>query len=248
MKFAALALALLLAVGSQAAVLQADAPSALDHYSTMLHVGVNRLKSSLSALDNTEYSYVKETLQQALQVVDDAVTNHKDEAIAFIQTMKETASETLGFDYASVKTELTPMFQELRIREHIRQYIEKLVPIVTEFVDQYRIATETARSTVDSRVAELKQIYEANLEDTQSKLVPIRAVVQRELGNVFSKVKEMVEGYAQEYKEQALNQYRFLSSHTRDQIEAKRLEMEKVGKEIYERLVKLQEITVREVQ
>merc|ERR1711976_635522 len=69
MKFAALALALLLAVGSHAASLQADAPSDLQHARALLDMFLTQMRDSankaLDQLDGTEYSEYKATVSQS---------------------------------------------------------------------------------------------------------------------------------------------------------------------------------------
>lgn len=193
------------------------------------------------------FFFLRGPMQQALEAVDDTVTKNKNDAISFIQTMKEAASETLGFDYAAVKREVMPMLQELRIREHIGQYIEKLVPIMTQFMDEYSKATDSVVSRVEPDVQELKQIFRANSDHTKARLIPILNVFEREFTNVLSRVKQTVSGYVEEYGEQIENYKRFISSHTEAQIEGKRTQMRGVLFEIYEKLLQLQEITLREV-
>lgn len=174
--------------------------------------------------------------------IGNTVTSRKPDIIAFIETIKETTSESFMVDYERIKNELTPLFGELRIREHIAQYIERLGPIMTQVMTEYRAATDSVIPRVEPQVEELKEIFKVNAWDTKEKLMPILNVFQRELTLVYNKVKEMGTAYGEEYKEHMDLVVERLRSINPDDIAAKRPEINKLGNEILEKFIQLQEL------
>lgn len=179
-----------------------------------------------------------------LELVDNELTNRKTDIISFVETIKETFSESLGLDVERIRTELTPLFNQLRIREHVQQYIEKLGPILTIVMARYRTTTEAVVPEITPNLEDLKDTFKLNAMDTKEKLVPILSVLQRELAVVYGKVREMFDGYVQEYSEQMSGFHQQMMSLSSDK--ARMEELKVVANEIVEKLTKIQEIALRE--
>lgn len=168
--------------------------------------------------------------------------SRQSEIPALIETIKETTSESLQIDFGKIRNELTPLFNQLRIREHIDQYIERLGPILTIITADYRTATAPIITKIEPQVEELRQLFRVNAMDTKEKLIPILGVIQREFASAIGKMRELFEGHVQEYKEQMAAFTQRFQSMTPEQIELKRAEMNTVGQEIIERVNRLWEI------
>jgi len=246
MKFAALALTLLLAVGSQAAVAQTGTVSECDQAFAQLRMVTERMKIYTSRLDDTEYSLFKPWMEHILSRMEEVSTERKEEMCSIAETVRETISETFGFDYERVKAELTPMFAQLRIAEHIDQYIVKLGPILTEIATGYYTATQDIVPRIKPGVDELRDTFRTNAMDTSEKLMPILAVIQRELSAFHIKVREMVEPYVQEYREQMTGVVQRLRSLTPEEVDARREEVKRIGTQILEKFTELGNIVFRE--
>ncbi|WP_289449418.1 hypothetical protein, partial [Klebsiella pneumoniae] len=135
MKFVALALALLLAVGSQAASLQADAPSQLAHLRAALDVYLTQVKDSanraLDQLDDTEYKELKASLSQRLETMhtqikalQGSVSPVTDNIVATISDATADFRTSVMNDIDALKADLEPKRIALRdvINKHIEEY------------------------------------------------------------------------------------------------------------------------------
>lgn len=174
------------------------------------------------------------------------VATRKEEIVSFIQSAKEAASENIDINYDAIRGELTPMFEQLRIQQHIDQYIEKLGPILTVITADYRAATDTIMSKIEPQIEELGRIFQVNALDTKEKLIPIIRVFLRELTAQYNKYKAMAEQYVQETRDQ-MNQFiaRY-QSLSPEEITARNNEMYGVVNEIIEKFTKLQAIAFRQ--
>lgn len=189
---------------------------------------------------------LRDWIEWMLDGFDDMVTSRKTDIISFIETIKETSSDSFSFDYERLKSELAPLYDQLRVREHIDQYIEKLGPILSEIMTEYRAATDIIVPKITPKIEELKEIFKVNAMDTKEKLMPILAVIQRELNTVYGKVREVVNAYVQEYREHMSGVIQRFRSLTPEQLAARREEMNRVAQEILEKFTALQEIAFRE--
>merc|ERR1711915_34895 len=146
MKFVALALALLLAVGSQGASLQADAPSQLAHVRAAMDVYMTQVKESakraLDQLDDTEYKELKEHMSQRLEDMHTRIKALQTSVSPVTDSVVKTlADATAGFraaveaDIETLKAELAPKRAALKevLDRHIQEYSTQLEPIVSEY-------------------------------------------------------------------------------------------------------------------
>merc|ERR1719357_2011817 len=204
MKFVALALALLLAVGTQGASLQADAPSQLAHVWAAMDVYLTQVKDSakraLDQLDDTEYRHLKDQLSgrldemhaqiKALQASVSPVTDH------VVTTM---ADATAGFraaveaDFQALQTQLEPKRAALRevIERHLEQYRAQLEPIV----------------------ADLRSKMAVNIEETKAAMMPIVEAVRTKVSERLEELKNLAQPYVNEYKEQMVQAYDQAKKH-----------------------------------
>ncbi|XP_071753377.1 apolipoprotein A-I [Centroberyx gerrardi] len=214
MKFVALALALLLAVGSQAASLQADAPSQLDHIRSAVGLYLGQVKDSatkaLDTLDDTEYKEYKAQLTESLDSLQTQVQSLHAMAVpytdAFVgQIMESTTAirTSIMTDLDSLRAEVEPKRAELKdvIEKHIAQYRAKLDPIITEYSTKHRAEMESLKAKLEPMVEELRAMVEANVEETKTALMPIVEAVRAKMTERLEGLKEMATPYVDEYKE-----------------------------------------------
>lgn len=212
----------------------------------LLDSAVGLFSDSRCKSAHSNFFFLRDWIQQMLEHFDAMVTEKKTDIISFIETIKESYSESFDFDYERIRNELTPLFAQLRIREHIQQYIEMLGPIMTDIMTEYQAATHAIVPKIEPKVEQLRAVFRVNAMDTKEKLIPILAVLQRELTTLHGKVKEVVDGYVQEYREHVSGVVQRFQSLTPDQLAARREEANRVVQEIIEKFTQLQEIALRE--
>ncbi|XP_030637566.1 apolipoprotein A-Ia [Chanos chanos] len=217
MKFVALALTLLLAVGSQARALQADAPSQLEHYKAAAMVYLSQVKESaqraLDHLDGTEYEQYKMRLSESLdklqtyaQTAAHTLTPYGDAFAGQFMEATHHMRERVMADVEDLRTKLEPHRAELQqvLHKHAEEYRQKLEPIFQEYVTKNREEMEALRAKLHPLVEEMRQKVEANLEETKSKMVPMVEAVRAKLTERLEELRTMAAPYAAEYKEQLM--------------------------------------------
>ncbi|XP_037533351.1 apolipoprotein A-I [Nematolebias whitei] len=220
MKFVALALALLLAVGSQAASLQADAPSQLEHLRSVADVYLTQAKETaikaLDQLDGTEYEGMKGAVSQRLNDVhaqlkqlQSQVSPMTDNVVSTISDATADFRASIVSDIESLKTELEPMRAKLRevIEKHVDEYRTHMEPIIKEYQAKHDAEMEALRAKMEPVVAELRQKITTNVEETKSALVPIVEAVRTKLTQRLESLREMAVPFVEEYKEHLKQTY-----------------------------------------
>ncbi|KAM8902402.1 apolipoprotein A-I-like [Spinachia spinachia] len=220
MKFVALALALLLAVGSRAASLQADAPSQLEHVRAAVDVYLTQVKESakkaLDHLDDSEYKDLKDrlttriddlytqvkTLQGSVSPVTDSVVSTIADATADFRASVISDIDTLKADLAPKRAAL----QEV-IDRHIEQYRIILDPIITEYSAKHQADIEVLRGKLQPVVADIQSKVAVHVEETKAALIPIVEAVRTKLSERLEQLKETVGPYVEEYKDQLRSAY-----------------------------------------
>merc|ERR1712212_1348007 len=198
MKFVALALALLLAVGTQGASLQADAPSQLAHIRAAMDVYMTQVKESakkaLDQLDDTEYKAVKEQMSQRLEDMHNQIKALQTSVSPVTDSVVKTISDaTAGLraaieaDVETLKTDLEPKRIALKevIDRHIAQYSAQLEPLVAEHYAKH--VTE--------------------MDALKTKLEPIVEAVRAKVSERLEELKNMAKPYVDEYKDQMKQAY-----------------------------------------
>merc|ERR1712180_115565 len=178
MKFVALALALLLAVGSQGASLQSDAPSQLAHARAALDVYLTQVKESakraLGQLDDTEYKEFKEQVSQRLEDMHTQIKTLQASVSPVTDGIVKTISDaTAGFrasveaDLETLKTELEPKRVALKevLDKHIQEYSAVLEPIIAEHYAKHTADMEAVRTKISERLEELKNMAKPYVDE-----------------------------------------------------------------------------------
>ncbi|KTF93466.1 hypothetical protein cypCar_00035744 [Cyprinus carpio] len=233
MKFVALALTILLAVGSQAHFLQADAPSQLEHYKAAALVYLTQVKEqaqkALDNLDGTDYEQYKVQLSESLTKLQDYAQSTSQTLTPYAETISNQFLENTNqlrervmTDVEGLRSKMEPHRAELYgvLQKHFDEYREKLEPFLQEYANLNRENADQLRAKLQPLLEEMRQNFETNLEETKSKLVPMVEAVRTKLTASLEDLKTMAAPYAEEYKEQlmkAVEEAREkLAPHTQD--------------------------------
>ncbi|XP_023817224.1 apolipoprotein A-I isoform X2 [Oryzias latipes] len=243
MKF--LALALLLVVGSQAASLQADAPSQLAQIRSAADVYMTQVKQglikALDQLDDTPYQELKTTLTQR---VEDLHTNIKalqaqvspmtDSVVTTISDATAEFRNSISQDIEALRADLAPKREKLRevLEKHMEEYRVQLEPIVKEYQARHTAEMEALRVKMEPVVAELRQKMAANVEETKAALMPIVESVRAKLVERLEQLRQLAVPYVEEYKEQMKNFYSQAQSITAEDIENLKAKITPLSEEI----------------
>ncbi|XP_042343328.1 LOW QUALITY PROTEIN: apolipoprotein A-I-like [Plectropomus leopardus] len=252
MKFVALALALLVAVGSQAASLQADAPSQLEQIRSAVDVYLIQVRDSakkaLDQLDGTEYSELKSTLSQRmdtwynqLKAMQTAVSPVTDSVVTTIADATAELRTSITKDIDALKIDLEPKRVALRgvLTKHIEEYRKLLEPTITDYANHHRQEMEALKTKLEPVLEDLRQKIEVNVEETKSAIMPIVESVRAKIYERLEEVKSMVKPYVDEYVEQIKAGVNQAQSINADDLTALR---EKIAPLVDDVKTKLQEI------
>ncbi|KAK2911895.1 hypothetical protein Q8A67_004028 [Cirrhinus molitorella] len=233
MKFVALALTILLAVGSQARFLQADAPSQLEHYKAAALVYLTQVKEqaqkAFDNLDGTEYEQYKVQLSESLTKLQDYAQSTTQTLTPYTETISsqflentKQLRERVMTDFEDLRSKLEPHRAELYVvlQKHLEEYREKLQPVVQEYAALNRENAEQLRAKLQPMLEEMRQKFESNVEETKSKLVPMVEAIRTKLTEGLEELRTMAAPYAEEYKEQLVKAVEEakekLAPHTQD--------------------------------
>uniref|UniRef100_A0A3B3ZU67 Uncharacterized protein n=1 Tax=Periophthalmus magnuspinnatus TaxID=409849 RepID=A0A3B3ZU67_9GOBI len=207
MKYVALALALLLAIGCQAASLQADAPSQLEHARGLMRMYLDQVKNSL---DNIASKVDDEQMKSVFHTA--AILNHAQSAHDAVATLSDATADlraSISTDIETLKKELEPLRTELHavVNKHIEEYRALLQPIMEEQRAKQEAEMAAWKAKLEPVMEELRAKISVNVEETKSKLLPIIEKVREKITERVESVKAMVDPYVQEYKEQMKQAY-----------------------------------------
>merc|ERR1712212_890204 len=215
MKFVALALALLLAVGTQGASLQADAPSQLAHIRAAMDVYMTQVKESakkaLDQLDDTEYKAVKEQMSQRLEDMHNQIKALQTSVSPVTDSVVKTISDaTAGLraaieaDVETLKTDLEPKRIALKevIDRHIAQYSAQLEPLIAEHYAKHVTEMDALKTKLEPIVEDLRAKVAVNIEETKNAMMPIVEAVRAKVSERLEELKNMAKPYVDEYKDQ----------------------------------------------
>ncbi|KAK6295781.1 hypothetical protein J4Q44_G00334940 [Coregonus suidteri] len=217
MKFLALALTILLAAGTQAVPMQADAPSQMEHVKAAIMVYMTQVKEtaqrSIDLLDDTEYKEYKvelskslDNLQQYSQTASQALAPYSEAFGAQLTDATAAVRAEIMKDVEELRTQLEPKRAELKavLNKHMEEYREKLEPLIKEIVDQRRTEMEAFRIKLEPVVEEMRAKVSANVEETKAKLMPIVETIRAKLTERLEELRTLAAPYAEEYKEQMI--------------------------------------------
>ncbi|KAM9359160.1 apolipoprotein A-I-like [Symphorus nematophorus] len=252
MKFAVLALALLLAVGSHAASLQADAPSQLQHMRSLMDLSITQMKDSiqkaLAQLDDTEYSELKKVisvrmddLHNHIKVLQASISPLTDSVFATIIEATSDFRASIEQDIQSLQTEIEPQRLNLKsvIHRHIEEYRAKLEPIITEYYAKQSSEVEGLKTRLQPVVEELQEKVATNLEETKRAIMPIVEAVRTKINERLEQLKGVVTPYVDEYKDQLRQTYEQAQQFNPDEFISLRRKIEPLVEDVR---VKLRDI------
>nr|XP_061797278.1 apolipoprotein A-I-like [Nerophis lumbriciformis] len=233
MKFATLALTLLLAIGSQAASLQADAPMPLQHARAVVDLYVTQIKESakraLNNLDGTEYEGYKlkiaegiDELHTKLKAMQAQVSPLTDNVVQTIAEATQDFRNKVEADIAALQTQLEPMKANLNavINKHIEEYSEVLSPVISEYQAKHTAEMEDLRVKLEPIMENLRTKIATNVEETKSALMPIIEAVRVKVGENTEALKQAVSPYVDEYKDQIMKAKGQIQSMNGDEFTA----------------------------
>ncbi|XP_022061497.1 apolipoprotein A-Ib [Acanthochromis polyacanthus] len=199
MKFAALVL--LLAVGSQAASLQADAPDQITQYRGKLKELVTRI---LQPFDDTTHKDKK-----------DAAINEADaklgQAIEMGQAAYTAISEATADVRATIEADITKLrddhtAQAEKVKEtllrHVQQYLSALEPL-KEYLEGKKDELDALKVKTSDAVHDIGQKVPVNWQETKESLMPIVQSVRDHLHQRRLDAQAKIEPYIADYMETA---------------------------------------------
>merc|ERR1712189_156613 len=218
MKFVALALALLLAVGSQgASLMQADAPSQLAHVRAAMDVYLTQVKESakraLDQLDDTEYKELKEQLSQRLEDMHTQIKTLQTSVSPVTDGIVKTISDATAGFRAAVEADL-----------------------------------ETLRTKLEPIMEELRAKIAVNLEETKAAMAPIVEAVRTKVSERLEELKTMAKPYVDEYKDQARQMYDQAKSIKTEDLTALKEKIAPLAEEVKTKLQQIMEIVIASFQ
>ncbi|CAL8360711.1 unnamed protein product [Merluccius merluccius] len=215
MKFVALALALLLAVGSHAASLEIDPPTQLAHMRAAVRMYLDQVKQSCSKslvyLDGTDYEQYKVQLSNSLDNLHSTLLNAQGEAApytdAFVRQMTEVTKDvrtTIMADVDALSAAVAPQREALKtvVDKHIEEYRKLIDPVIVEYSNAHRAQMENLKTTIDPMMEQLSIAVAKNVEETKTALMPLVETVRAKLNERLEGLKNLASPYVEEYKEQ----------------------------------------------
>ncbi|KAK1899679.1 Apolipoprotein A-I [Dissostichus eleginoides] len=229
MKFVALALALVLAVGSHAASMQADAPSQLQHIRAAMDMYLVQVKDSankaLDQLDETEYKDLKVGMSQRLEDVftqiktlQAAVGPVTDGVVGTVSDATSSIRASIMADIDSLKIDLEPKRVALKevIDRHIADYQTRMEPIIQEYAAKHTAEMESLKARMEPIVEDLRTKIASNVEETKTAMMPIVEAVRAKLSERLEELKTMATPYVEEYKDQISKAYAQIQSQSQN--------------------------------
>ncbi|KAJ3589446.1 hypothetical protein NHX12_010291 [Muraenolepis orangiensis] len=229
MKCVALALTLLLAVGSQARAMQSDDPNQLDVIRDTAMVYLNQVKDSalktLDHLDGTEYAEYKVKLSQSLDQLNEYARTMAPYSVAFSTQFVEGArlmQERALADIEDLRLRLEPRRLELHsmLQQQTEEYRAKLEPIFQEYVNQNQERMDALKVRLQPLLEDMRAKMEANVEETKTKVMPMVEDVRGKLMERLEQLRTMASPYMDEYQEQLSDAVRGakdkIAPHTQD--------------------------------
>ncbi|XP_068601984.1 apolipoprotein A-Ib [Brachionichthys hirsutus] len=242
MKFAALTLVLLLAVGSQAASLHSDAPEdgpprELQQMRSILDYTINELigsvKNVVATLDDEEYANVKVSTSKNLE----------DMYKAFIKWQSEVSMVTDGIysnirDFVQKAITEDPLPQdhldELRrvIKNNTEYYYEQVKGILIDFIPTHKAEMEKLKARLGPVVGHIG----GHLEATKNAADPVLTALNNKVNKQLEEIRSMVLPYVEEFKTSMNQAYDQSQTLTNDQYTALQKKIEKDFEDIGEKL------------
>ncbi|XP_034557703.1 apolipoprotein A-I-like isoform X2 [Notolabrus celidotus] len=248
MKFVTLALALLLAVGSQAVPLQADAPapSMLEHARGVLDLYMTQGKQSLlNAINQIEdvpaRTRMTETVESAfvkIKAAQGVVAPMTDTVVGGVMAATDEFRQRVNTDVEALKTELVPLRENLRtvVEKHIAEYKAAYLPVLQEYMDKHPTEFADLKTKLEDIMGQMQEKVKANVEETKSAMIPIVETVRGKVSGWLLQVKEMADPYVQEYREKLRETATQVQNVTPEEIADLNKRLEPLAKEASEKV------------
>ncbi|CAL8281465.1 unnamed protein product [Arctogadus glacialis] len=200
MKFVALALTILLAVGSQAqdsgSVASVQLAKIQDGARLYLSQVQDHAQRTLDRLDGTEYEQYKVKLTEYAQTL-------APYADAFSTGFSEAHARTQR-DMEALLLAMEPRRQELQalLQKQTEEYRVTLEPIFQEYVGQSLERVESLKARLQPLLEEMRAKMEANVEETKTKVMPLVEGVRSKLTERLEQLRTMASPYVDQYQEQ----------------------------------------------
>uniref|UniRef100_A0A667YD93 Uncharacterized protein n=1 Tax=Myripristis murdjan TaxID=586833 RepID=A0A667YD93_9TELE len=201
MKFMALALTLLLAVGCHAASMQSDTDSQMDDSGPALIVFLEKVKNivenALANLSDTDHEKFKDQLSNDLDMILNLIKNLTAEPYiyALSDLIKEATAavhEFIHTEIHSLRTDLENRRISLRtvLRKHVNRILIKVDPIITDYARKHRAGIDALTAKLEPLVMEMITM----LLIAQDNMKPIGETVDK-LDWSLQDLRTMVETY-----------------------------------------------------
>ncbi|XP_008296905.1 apolipoprotein A-Ib [Stegastes partitus] len=197
MKFAALVL--LLAVGSQAASLQADAPDQLTQYRAKVKEGLVRV---LTPLDTTSYKDSKDTAIETFDTKLGEVLTMGQGLFSTVSDATEGIRDTLKKDAQTLQASIATDAETLRenVLKHLRDYVGVLTPL-KEHLEGKRPELEAIKIKVIQAAEQIGEKVPKNWEETRGSFAPIAEKVKQQAAVHMEMAEKQIGPYVTEYKD-----------------------------------------------
>ncbi|XP_077422446.1 apolipoprotein A-I-like [Vanacampus margaritifer] len=245
MKFVALAVTLLLAVGCQAASLPADTPTALQHARATLDIFMTQMKESaqraLSHLDDTEYKGFKDLISARMDYIhaqvkaaQTAVSPITDGVYSTISEITATFRENVQKDIENLEKELEPHRTKLNevVNKHLEDYRKLLEPVVNDYETRHKAEMEALKNRLEPVMDELRLKVNTNIEETKNALIPMIEAVRVKVTARLEEVKSLLSPYVDEYKDQIGKAYNQAKSVTPEDLTAMRAKIDPLVEDV----------------
>ncbi|XP_020499996.2 apolipoprotein A-Ib [Labrus bergylta] len=234
MKFVALALTLVFAVGSQAASLPDDASQYLANMRAFMDMYLTQLKdSTTNALQQIDDPALKAKLVERvdnvhtqIKTAQGAVAPMTDTVVGTVLESTTDFREKIIADVEALKQQLVPLRSNLDtiVNKHLEDYKSLLGPILQEYSSMHSTGMEMLKTKLDPLLPDLKEKFETNVEETKAALMPIVEAVRSKVTGWVENAKGIAEPYVEEYKDkinQVITQLRSISQEDMAALNAK---------------------------
>ncbi|XP_029923402.1 apolipoprotein A-I-like [Myripristis murdjan] len=205
MKFMALALTLLLAVGCHAASMQSDADSQMDDSGPALIVFLEKVKNivenALANLSDTDHEKFKDQLSNDLDMILNLIKNLTAEP--YIYALSDLIKEATAAVHEFIHTEIHSLRTDLENRrinlntvlwKHVNRILIKVNPIITEYARKHRAGIDALTAKLGPLVMEMITMLLTAQDDTREIMKPIGEALDK-LDWSLQDLRTMVETY-----------------------------------------------------
>ncbi|XP_060901653.1 apolipoprotein A-Ib [Labrus mixtus] len=249
MKFVALALTLVFAVGSQAASLPDDASQYLATARAVMDVYLTQLKdSTVKALEQIDDPSLKaklvervDNLHTQIKAAQGAVAPMTDTVVGTVFEGTADFRGKINADVEALKLELVPLRSNLEtiVNKHLEDYKTLLGPTLQEYSTMHNTGLEMLKTKLEPLLPDLKQKIETNVEETKVAMIPIVEAVRAKVTEWVEGAKGIADPYVEEYKDKIGDVITQLRSITQEDMAALNTKVTPLAQEI---TVKLNEI------